>query len=93
MGEHGCASDEQCDIRIGTATLHPSVAWELPHHQAVPLASNSQYINIYIQKTYFSIFNIMSICLYILFYSCSLEYFKSPTDFAVRFLQLLIAEM
>lgn len=51
MGERGWACDvqwEQCNIRVGTATLPPCVAWELPHHQAVPLASNSQYINIYI---------------------------------------------
>lgn len=51
MGEHGWAYDvqwEQCDIRIGTTSLPPAVAWELPHHKAVPLASNSQYISIYI---------------------------------------------
>lgn len=82
MGEHGWAHDvqwEQCDIRIGAANLLPTVAWGLPHHKAVPLASNSQYISIYI-------FYIKNLFIYYKYYEylfvCfSLEYLESHTDF------------
>lgn len=77
MGEHGWARDkqwEQCHIRIGTATLPPSVAWELPHHQAVALASNSHglslYIYIYIYTTYLYIINI-TLFIYFIFFLLS----------------------
>lgn len=51
MGERGWAHGEQweqCHIRIGTVTLPPSVAWELPDCQGVPLASNSHGLSLYI---------------------------------------------
>lgn len=77
MGEHGWARDkrwEQCHIRIGTATLPPSVAWELPHRQAVALASNSHglslYIYIYIYTTYLYIINI-TLFIYFIFFLLS----------------------